>query len=701
MAEPDVCGIIARQVANALDREMSQAADVSPHARAARQPKQGERTRLWHTPEGWLAHDIGPKVVPLSISERISLKGNISGWGVNSNRLATLVERYENQSDIYSRGDFTFLNMELRRAGLRHGFDSLSTREGTNVIELIEGRTLELNQYGIHVHDPGSMQIAPVSQNAQRAAEVIKAYLADRDTLAVTENIANYKSFGPNYFPIMLKTEKFDNKFQQRAVDGLAEKIARQNGRTFATTDDIGAANLLYENYINKQYAKVGANIQRERIWDVGEGRITDIKEVMSRYSQQYWKAIHEKRIFGERATEHAFPDSVRALMGASELEARIAGVSPLRARQEVDTLIQDTFGIIPADPIFNSTVVRTLNSLQPLKLSLSVFHNASQTGSTWMATNGKSVMQAVLALVTNSEKHFGIPARDFAGMMASVYDEALYNATLWQGGPLSRVGEAILKYTGFTPMESVNRAIAGISGAIYAQQQARLLVRTGAMRYRRQLQELGINVERLMDNFKKTGSAELALEEKLLAGQKIINGTQFRARQSDLPYFATNNPQMWRALLTFRTFAINHSRFIINQAHRKPGRTLLFGLGVMPTIGFGVNFLHDAAVYDLPGTDRPASQENQDGMSNYLEAAAAAGSFGYVSDLLYNFYQAGELRNYARMFTPAAVSSAEDLILATAQTVRGNFGPALRTWTRQLGGLGAGLGRWYLQENE
>lgn len=671
----DLCSTIASQISSMLDREMQQGLEHQPTQRPT---EMHNDTKWWRTVDGMFARDVGPAVPPLATAERLSLLGNVSHLGPSGSDLATKIERFQNVKDFYSRADYTFLQ--------RSGVSKLNKEESVNLIQHLEGRTHELDEFGIHVYAPGTKPVEPMNQRVASVANSIRAYFADRDQLASRE-IDGYKSFGSNYFPIMHETDTIRGAaFREKSTQGLAKKIASADGRTTVLPNDVAQANLVFDHHINRQFASTSSNLQHERLWDVGEGRILDPNKVLSHYSDQFWRTLHEKRIFGQRSSEHAMPDSVLAMMGG--IEQQYPGNNGIKNR--VQALVQDTFGIIPSDPTFNNAIVKGLQGVQTFKLSLSAFKNASQTGNTWMRTNGPTVLKALDAYARDSEVHFGIPVSEFRGMMASVVDNAMYEATLFQGqGRLGAISEGILNYTGFTPVEKFNRTIAGVSGAFYAQQQAKLLVSTGKQRYAKQLLELGLNPERIVAN-----SGELLLEEKLLAGQKIINATQFRARQSDLPFFATQNPSMWRALLTFRTFSLNQVRLMQDMAHKRPGRTALFGLGVMPSIGMGVNFARDTFTENVIGIPPSASKANQDGMASYLEAAGAAGSFGFISDALYAGYMTGENSSFKDFLVPAMLSSADDYLMAAGQLARGRFPQFAHTVGRQFGGLGSAFAK-------
>ena len=601
--------------------------------------------------------------------------------------MAKQANGFPGSTDFFQRQVEIHANSDVM--GIKPLVAKMTPEEVSNLAQVIEGRTHDVDAHGMYIHDPGTMIIRPMNQRVAQVAPLMKEYFDARRELAEKIDIEGFKG-RKAYFPEFYKTDTVStDKYRLQAIEGLAAKQARAAGRSSPLAEDYSAAQSTFELYVGPQYAKVAANLQKQRFLDMGEGRILDPMEVISRYSHQFWHAYYKKAIFGATKDGHpeGFPLSIAQALGQLQKDA-VDGKLPKGVfapnsqaiMHQAEALVRDTLGIHPHDPVMNSAIVRTLGNLQTLKLSLSVFKNATQTMNTWYATSLPSVFKAVKALLTNSEVTMGLSAREYAGMMASVFDNALYEATLYQGsGVLGKMGETLLKYTGFTTMEKVNRAVAGLAGSFYADRQAKMLVQTGKKRYATALREMGINPEQAVAQ----GGA-LSAEQMLLAGQRTINSTQFRSRLSDLPYFATQNPGLWRMLLQFRTFSFNHARLVSDGVKRHPARLALFGTTLMPLAGMGVNFMNEQFKEQVFGI---TPDEAPSGVARYLDGASTAGSFGIFSDMLKTTAMGHDFKGY---LTPPVLSSVEDYLNIAAALGTGETDVAARYIGKQFGGLGS-----------
>ncbi len=662
------CSAIAGQIGKFVDRTMQQEKELQPTQRVGKETDGG----FWRDHQGRLMTNHGPDYPALDTKERISVIGKLAGLGESGNKYATDIERFQNLVDIHHSHDM----IPIREA--TRGFKK---EEWVQTFEVLEQRTHEMNEHGRYIHAPGSKNIQPANERIALAAQRIKEYFDWTAKLAEKENVEGFARLD-NYAPIMHETNTLRNeKFRQKAIQGIANDFSKREGHANVTPDDMARAKLVFDEYVGGQFAKVNANLQRQRVFDFGEARIMD-ETAISNYSKQFWHTLQEKYIFGERKTMSAFPG--RAIGLADEIVAQNPGNQGVRVL--VDAITQDTFGIRPSDPIMHSEIVRGLGALQALKMTMSVIGNATQSVNSIMATNLKSAAKAIESLAHNRDIFPGIGAREFRAMLGSVMEDANRQATLWQGGAdmIGRIGTNVLKYTGFTSIEKYNRSLAGLMGAFYAQQQVEGLVSTGAKRYAERLIELGINPERVM-----ASKGVLALDDMLIAGQKVINATQFRSRLTDLPAFTTQSPDLFRALLQFKTFGINQTKLMVDQGLRRPVRTAMFGLAVMPFTGMMVDMARDTVKEDVFGAPRAPYKDQQSGLQSYLESASAAGSFGILSDLA-NSMAMDDSTAIKNVLLPPIGASVGDYLLATSQLAKGNFAGLGGNLGRQFGGLGA-----------
>jgi hypothetical protein len=668
----DLCATIARQLAQGLDRDAGERAAAPPQQRELGTNADG----FWRTFDGHFANDIGSPGPQLTNRERLSTRGRVQSFGDAGADLANRIVRLEEYADIRHTADVR---------AVRPFLQGMSAEEHRNLFEVLEGRSLgNVTPKGVYAEQPGTRQVQPISPRVQRAIPIVQEYFQRRGEELEAKGIVPNFRVRRNYVPEMYETNALRSaKFKERAIEGIAEQQARAAGRTVVDAADRDTARMVMERYMGKQFALNAPNLWEMRTLDLADGRILDMNKVFALYAHQYWRTVGEAALFGPRLHPHQAP--LAALELAEQAVASAQGKS--LAQHTVDAYMRDTFGIYPSDPTLNSTAVRTLASMQTLKLSLSVIKNASQSLNTAMRTSFPTLMRSIFQYMRNAEASEGIAARDFAHMFASIADSAVYESTLFPTivqDAAGRAGEFVLKYTGFTPVEKMNRVLAGFSGALYAQRQAERLVEGGSRAAEKRLLELGIDPARV-----RASNGELTLEQKLMAGQRVLNETQFRARVSELPFFA-NTP--WaRMLLMFRTFSINQTRLMWDQMSRRPTRMVAFGAGIMPVAGIGINLARQAFTQGLMGAPPPGGPPD-DAYSTFFEGAASAGSFGYLADLLaYAYNNAGTGRSF---FEPTMLSTLDDAVMVGHYIMNRKPAAAYRMFTRQFGGLGAAFGR-------
>ena len=285
----------------------------------------------------------------------------------------------------------------------------------------------------------------------------------------------------------------------------------------------------------------------------------------------------------------------------------------------------------------------------------MSVFANASQSTNTIMRGNFVSFSKAAKMLLFDDEVARGVGARDFALTSGLIIDNVLKDATLYQG---NRMGELLLKYNGFTGTEKLNRMLAAMTGAVYLKEQYVEAV-AGSRRAVKRLGELGFSLDALRS---RNGPD---FDDMLVAGRKFVDETQFVDTPTERIRFAQNARMRW--LLQFKTFTINQTRFMMRELQRRPVRTVMFGFGVMPAVGAGVNFARNTVQQQLLGAPPSRYQEHQTPRQEYLEAMANAGAWGLASDLMFSWAMQAELGELSRsVVTPPLISTTYDALNAT-----------------------------------
>jgi 2'-5' RNA ligase len=259
------------------------------------------------------------------------------------------------------------------------------------------------------------------------------------------------------------------------------------------------------------------------------------------------------------------------------------------------------------------------LRSLQGFKLGLAAIPNATQTVNTLLETDLPSVAQGLKAVFTSEGRRFAIEA-------GAAIDPILHESVREMVSG-SRALETYLKAVGFTAVERANRIIATNAGAVYASRMLAQLKRNPKdKRARAKLTELGIDVDAALRRGKLAG------DDALMAGKKISDITQFRARPQDLPEFASTP---WgKVFFQFKSFAYQQTGFMkrsiydeLKAGHLGRGfRNLLIVASVFPLAGEAVKSLRAL----ITGRDR-----EEQGLKRYLDNIAAVGALGLLWDVI------------------------------------------------------------------
>jgi hypothetical protein len=672
---PRHCSIIAGQIAKTLDRDVIAAKEVQQGQRV------GQRVtdHNWKFPNGVDMVEYGPDLPPLAKREWLSIIGYVNNSGPNGAKFASMVERMNNLIDVNTGTEYKqFVERVVK---------GLKPEEQMNVVSMIEQRKLDVDANGMYRYAIGSdKNVQPISARAAEAVTALKPYLEMAEQRAERE-LGWYRAEPRRLSELYLTRSVRNEEFQRQTEQGLAERVAKQNGRAAPNTDDYLKAKKLYENYAGHQHA-LRNNMFKQQFLDRAEGREYDLEKIMQLYVKQHQHALQEKRVFGNRTVPTQTPELARQFLHAIEQENPQSSA----LRHATTALYNDAFGMTPSDWVMNSAIVKGLGDLQALKLTFSTIKQLSSFGNTWLKTDLPTAMRALSSLLRNSEDVFDMPTREAAGMFASVLNNTLYESTLFQGGgsPVSWLGEKMLQYNGFTPLDKGMRMLSGTAGAVYVQKQADKLVRTGSTKAARLLTEFGISPEKV-----RAAGGRLTLEEKLIAGQKLLNANDGRGRPSDLPVFTANNPDMWRALLTFKTLAINKVRMVWDMMYSNPIRVLAFGTAITPGIGYMMNSFEGLILEDTLGIPRQKYRDRMDGLAQYLEAASMGDSFGYLSDMASAIYIGGLDGMQPRRFAePPILATVDDIMTMAGHITHGKTKDIEKDVLRQFGGLGSALTR-------
>jgi hypothetical protein len=194
--------------------------------------------------------------------------------------------------------------------------------------------------------------------------------------------------------------------------------------------------------------------------------------------------------------------------------------------------------------------------------------------------------------------------------------------------------------------------------------------------------------------------------EMSYLAGLRVSNATQFRADVLSMPLWAQS--PLGRFAFQFKSFAINQTRFIINEVFGRHGDTArrLRAIAVLttayPAIGIGLTKARAGLMGETITSEFVDEALARDDVQGWLMAGAAgfatAGALGIVADMIATT-ALGNKFAASSFFIPPAASTALNALDIGASVVRGlatgdteQYERAARTLSRELGGLGAAV---------
>ncbi len=290
--------------------------------------------------------------------------------------------------------------------------------------------------------------------------------------------------------------------------------------------------------------------------------------------------------------------------------------------------------------------IPQLIRMLQGFKLGLAAVPNATQGSlNSLLFSDLRSTMHGFQAMFTQAGKRL---AQQSGANIESVLNEMVREA----GGDTRALG-TFLKATGFVATERMNRTLSANAGAHYAGRMARRLAKNPSdIRANRALRELGIEPAGV------TGG-KLTPGQVLQAAKKFSDITQFRARPSDLPFFASSP---WgKVFFQFKTFIYNQTKFVGRNTidlvkapgqreWRRAARNLILLGSVFPAVGE----LIAAARSALTGRER-----DDEGTLRFFNDLASVGAAG----LLLEAVQAGKFRGGISFLVGPSVSDAGELV--------------------------------------
>lgn len=327
------------------------------------------------------------------------------------------------------------------------------------------------------------------------------------------------------------------------------------------------------------------------------------------------------------------------------------------------------------------------------LKLPLAVIPNMTQAINTMVHSGMRKSLKGALAMTKREDTHLmtqmmGIHHQFIKGISRSFDDEGLI------AGPIEKLADWVLRYTGFNRVERFNRLHAGMTSLAVINDTlakgARQKLRGTLLDSRRKMfGDMGLDLDVLTRKIDQFGTEYLqSAEFKKIATLAAIRGSQ------KTQFFAgsTRAPTGWkhpigRVLTQFKSFALGQSRFIrdgiLIEAANGNLRPMVTMLSLAPIAG--------EAVGNLKAMIKQRDRETH-GVIRALDNISYVGGLGLFTDIL-SSARFGDLEGV--FLGPAGgdmISWAEAILSGEAQRILTDVG---RTPAFTLGGylLGAGAG--------
>jgi hypothetical protein len=501
------------------------------------------------------------------------------------------------------------------------GLDKLSREERFNLLDVLEGRA-----------DPLNADVLKAYKAARALLDEIAAEAEDLEVLVHSGNRRVKFEAMEDYYPHMLRgidalkggpvrRDVIDNIVRLKIRDKQADAEAFLDEYIDYMEGGANRPNKLLDHMVRTgqadNTADALAKLQRYRSHVQRHGSIEYAREVNLPFYDPDPKRVLPTHVVGSsiRLAQVAELGQDNQVVNRHVKAIADAGGNADWTRRAVDKIIGFANGADEKE----ERISRALRSLQGFKLGMAAIPNATQTLNTLLETDLPSVAKGIRAVFTSEGRRFAVET-------GATLDPVLHESVkeLASG---SRLLERYLKAVGFSAVERANRIIAANAGAAYSQRLLADLKRNpNDKRARVKLTEMGIDADAAISRGK------LSADDVLMAGKKIADVSQFRARPEDLPEFASTP---WgKVFFQFKSFAYQQTRFMKRSiadefaaGHFGRGmRNLLILATLFPLAGEAVKSLRDW----LTGRERES-----EGVKRYFENIAAVGALGLLWDLI------------------------------------------------------------------
>jgi hypothetical protein len=565
--------------------------------------------------------------------------------GDEGGKLATLSKAVRNDAEIEA-------GIAFNRVG--KGLKNLDAEQQDNLVSVLEGMA-----------KPMDADVAATAKVAREELDKIAARA--KQVKLFTKNPITGEKYPfkgkEDYFPHMFGQELGEYIKDPRSRAIVKERIREQmerGGKKAVTDTEIEHA----LQAMVKASRTRNNHLEISRVFDAPDYS-RDPKVVLSKHFSDAYRRINIAEKFG--------PD----LAGGEDLLSRIGQNKGDRAESFARTYFEKVTGTEKAG---NQTVKEAVDFATN-------FNAFSKLGQAVISNLSQPVYTAVVAGAKNAAKGyrdaFTIRGKDFAEKTGAILNDTMSDFLKDAGArtdqsKMGRAADAVLKYTGFSSAERMNRTMSANTGKYFARETFdKLKAKPDNARLRETLGKMNVDVDAAL----KRGALNEA--DELKAGQSIVNRTQFKTDVTEIPLFWASDAG--RLLTQFKKFQFKSGQMvkeeILKEAAKGNIKPLIRAAAILPVAGAAVLHSRDAIRF---GQQR----EKDAGIADYL---ATVGTFGAFTDA---FAGSGRqpVRGLSYLAGPTLGDAGAAWEAVSAITQKGDVNPMAKLAVRQIPVVGPSL---------
>jgi hypothetical protein len=586
-------------------------------------------------------------------------------------RLGRLVMPLRNQLSLYGVGG--------KAVGLK------AARAEENVAQKLAGREAsflrKLEQLGLDRDIVRRGLVRTVRETGKpsgdAAVDELAKFLGEAfDTVGVEANeLGLLKEWVPNYFPRMLKREVIETL--ERTPSGAVEKLAKMLKIPVDEAEDIWRFNTgrprKAGHLENPRTREVISEEVAERLFD------RDPLSVYPRYLSQATRRIEYAREFGKNF------ENLDALLE----RAKRSGM-PSTMAKEVRSAIRDP--ISPEGKIVSKDAARRLlGAMVVTKMGpTSTIANLSQNANPIVVDGGVDFLKGLLRARDQKVRARGVVA--YHRQIKETFDQLLGGAAeapiVDLPGLRHITPQRYLRWTAFTPAETVNRILSASSGVVTAERLAKEAKVLGRILPTRELVRRGVD-KKAFRYFLDRGDFPEQVKE--LIGLRFANRTQHVTNYLEIP-LAWRSPE-GRLFTQYKSFVYQQSRFIgreiLSPAAKwvaTDGKQGSIAPLLRAGVAFGIAGEVVAGIRAFVRGDDRRKLDSKHPLSRLISNATYVGAFGMASHIVDNALRGKTIDYFAGPTISEGAEIGESLLRFAADPEVPEFEDISRQLYRRLG---------------